>query len=124
VLVPADEGCSVAHVAQALAAIGDHLSVSPVTYMVAHPSDYKSAIQVAAGASSRGWSSDQRALPRSGRVIIAVEPVVVEPFGIAVCQEADATVICVELGTSGLAATRKTLERIGRDHVAGCFLVG
>src|SRR5690242_19894243 len=61
VLVPADEGRSVAHLAKAMAEIGDHLSISPVTHIVAHPIDYKSAIQVAAGASTRaGWGAEQR----------------------------------------------------------------
>ncbi len=124
VLVPADEGGSVAHIAKALADIGDNLSVSPVTYIVAHPLDYKQAVQIAAGISVSGWSGGERPLPRSGRVIIAIEPIVTEPFGVAVCQEADATVVCVELGVSGLAASRRTIDLIGREKVTGTFVIG
>jgi hypothetical protein len=124
VLVPADEGSSVAHIAKALAGIGDQLSVAPVTYIISHPLDYKEAIQIATGISNKGWGGEGRPLPRAGRVIIAIEPVVTEPFGVAVCQEADATVVCVEMGRSGVKAARKTLRLIGREHVVGSFLVG
>jgi hypothetical protein len=124
VLVPADDGTSVAHIAQAMAELGDQLGIAPVTHIVAHPMDYKAAIQIAAGVSSKDWGTEHRALPRSGRAIIAIESVIAEPYGVAVCQEADATVICVEQGRSSLAATRKTIELIGREYVTGTFLVG
>jgi hypothetical protein len=124
VLVPADQGGSTAHLALALADIGAQLSIAPVSSIVAQPRDYRTAVQMAAGVSPAGWEGEQVPFPRAGRVIISIEPIVVEPLGVAVVQAADTAVVCVELGRTGLAAARRTVELIGRERVAGCFLVG
>jgi len=82
--------------------------------------DYASAVQVAAEAASMqqgcGGSS-------AGKVIVAIQPVVVEPLGLAVTQAADVVVLCVEVGRTRLASARRTIELVGRERIAGCFLV-
>jgi hypothetical protein len=57
------------------------------------------------------------------RLIISIPPVVSQPLGLATAHNADLVVICVELGVSRLASTRRTLDLVGRDLVTGCFLI-
>ncbi len=118
VLVPADEGGSTASLARSLADVGRWLKDGSVTlFIMSDPLDYASATQIVA--------------PRTGqvrlelppeRVIVAVQPVVVEPLGLAVSQSADAVILCIEMGRTRLAAARRTIELIGRERIAGCFL--
>jgi hypothetical protein len=123
VLVPADRGGSTDLVTRALAIIGDQLSIMPVTSVLARPNHYKLAMQIAVGASGTAWADEERASPRAGRFLIAIESVIDEPLGVGVCQGADATVICVEMGRSRLASVRRTAELIGRDKIVGTFVV-
>jgi hypothetical protein len=60
----------------------------------------------------------------AARLIISIPPVLTEPLGLATTQRADLIVVCVEMGRARLANVRRTLDLIGREHVAGCFLVG
>jgi hypothetical protein len=76
------------------------------------------------------WASIPRAhggerleLSPATRLVISIPPVVSEPLGLAVAERADAIVVCVERGRTRLADVRRTAEMIGRDRVAGCFLV-
>jgi hypothetical protein len=57
------------------------------------------------------------------RLIISIPPVVAEPLGLATAHNADLVVVCLELGRTRLASARRTLDLIGRDRVAGCFLI-
>lgn len=75
---------------------------------------------VAEGESMR----EAQLLPATGQVVIAIQPVVVEPLGVAIAHAADAVVLCIQLRKTRLAAARRTLEIIGADRVAGAFLVG
>jgi hypothetical protein len=73
--------------------------------------------------SGAGNARPARLLPPAGQVVVAIQPVVVEPLGVAIAQAADAVVLCVELGRTRLKAARRTIELIGRERIAGCFLV-
>jgi hypothetical protein len=68
-------------------------------------------------------SHDATLLPPIGRAIIAIQPVVDEPLGVAVAQAADAVVLCIEMGKTHMAAARRTIELIGADRVSGAVLV-
>jgi hypothetical protein len=57
------------------------------------------------------------------RLIMSIPSVVVSPLGLATAQSADLVVLCVELGRTSVAGVRRTLDLIGRERVAGCFLV-
>lgn len=57
------------------------------------------------------------------RLIISIPPVVSQPLGLATAQAADLVVLCVEVGVTRLADARRTLELVGRERVAGCFLI-
>jgi hypothetical protein len=124
VLVPADEGASAAATATSLAEVGRRLREAPVTFfIVADPLDYSSAAHLAASVASTDQAVGAGVAP-AGRVIVAIQPVVVEPLGVAVAQAADAAVLCVELGRTRLAAARRTIDLVGRDRIAGCILIG
>jgi hypothetical protein len=121
VLVPADAGGSAAAVATSLAEAGMWLRDGAVTlFVMSDPLDYASATQVAPATSQAGTAGAESA---PERVIIAVQPVVVEPLGLAVTQAADAVILCIELGRTRLAAARRTIELVGRERIGGCFLV-
>ena len=149
VLVPTDAGSSAAAAAASLASVGNQMYESPVTtfFTMEAPGDYRPAVQsihvartaemarraplpgnvidhasevhfVATAASTL----DNRAPHRTGRMIVAIQPVVVEPLGLAVTQAADLVVLYVEKGRSRLASVRRTVQLVGRERIAGCFL--
>lgn len=124
-LVPVDDGGSAAGIATSLADVGRRLRDAPVTFFVmADPIDYASAGKLIAAVAATGNGSTALSTAPAGRVIVAVQPVTVEPLGLAVTQGADAVVLCLERGRSRLAAARRTIDLIGRDRIAGCLLIG
>jgi hypothetical protein len=149
VLVPADHGGSAVEVATSLADVGTRLRDTPVTAIVANRVDYAAARALAdlqprlhragpwrsgpeleahpaPGAGERGPEGAVHqgfAMPPIGRAIIAIQPVVDEPLGVAVAQAADAVVLCVRLCSSRLGAARRTIELIGAERVIGAVLV-
>jgi hypothetical protein len=61
--------------------------------------------------------------PAAGQVVVAIQPVVVEPLGIAVAHAADAVVLCVKLGRTSLEHARRTIELIGESRFIGAVVV-
>ena len=57
------------------------------------------------------------------RLIISIPPVVTQPLGLATARNADLVVVCVEAGHTRIARARWTLDLVGRERVAGCFLI-
>jgi len=57
------------------------------------------------------------------RLIISIPPVLTNPLGLATAYNADLVVVCVELGQTHIASARRTIDLVGRDRVAGCFLI-
>jgi hypothetical protein len=55
--------------------------------------------------------------------VIALEPVAVNPMGIAVAQAAGACLIVAEKGVADLATIRRTVEAIGRRNFLGSVLL-
>ncbi len=62
-------------------------------------------------------------LPPMAQVVVAIQPVVVEPLGLAIAHAADAVVLCLQAGSSRLARARRTIELVGADRIAGAILV-
>lgn len=161
VLVPADEGLSVANLATQLADIGGRLRDTPVTAVIADAIDSESArmladlqarvqedhsgparsdvveshivvprlgtrlpqdAQAADGAAADG-ARETMPIGPAAQLVVAIQPVVVEPLGVAIAQAADTVILCLELGKTRLAAARRTIELIGPERVAGAFLV-
>lgn len=160
VLVPADEGLSVAALATQLAEIGGRLRDTPVTAVIADSLDHESArmladlqvrVQVERSGAARtdiveaqlvvpelgpgsppGGATEPdtgpaagswETMPSAAQLVVAIQPVVVEPLGVAIAQAADSVILCVELGKTRVGAARRTLELIGPDRVAGAFLI-
>lgn len=125
VLVPADEGGSAAAAAAAsLADVGRRLRDAPVTFFIlANSIDYASAGKITAAVASAGRNGGTKDIAPTGKVIVAIQPVVVEPLGLAVTEAADVVVLCVQLGRTRIAAARRTIELIGRERIAGALLV-
>lgn len=68
-------------------------------------------------------SRDTRLMAPAGQVVVAIQPVIVEPLGVAIAQAADAVILCLELGKTRVEAARRTMELIGPDRIAGAFLL-
>jgi len=67
--------------------------------------------------------SEALATAPAARLIISVPPVLTQPLGLAAADQADAVVISVQMGHTRLADLRRTVDLVGRDRIAGCFLV-
>lgn len=67
---------------------------------------------------------DPRRSLQGGAVIVAIQPVVIEPLGVAIAQAASAVVMCVGLGKARLASARRTMDLIGPDRFVGAYVVG
>ena len=103
---------------------------APAADAPAPPEAVESAI---ARVVSRTWSSlpahrsdlgDLQATPAApARVVVALEPVVSNPFGIAIALAADAVLLCITLGETRLDAARQTVEAIGAERFIGCAVV-
>ena len=58
-----------------------------------------------------------------GKVIVALESVVSNPFGIAVALAADAALLCMTLEETLMDSARRTVELIGPERFIGCAVV-
>ena len=123
VLVPADPGVSAVYIAGALGDVARWLREPPATIItMSDPLDYVTAIQLSPRVSPDEQGGPGREASAS-KIIVAVQPVVVEPLGLAVTRAADAVVLCIEKGHSRLASARRTIELIGRERIRGCIFV-
>jgi hypothetical protein len=158
VLVPADEGFSVATLASQLADVGGRLRDTPVTAVIADAIDSESARMLADlqlrvqedhsgpsrtdvveshivvpqlgtgsreadGTPANGGGRETLPVGPAAQLVVAIQPVVVEPLGVAIAQAADTVILCVELGKTRLESARRTVELIGPDRVIGAFLI-
>lgn len=120
VLVPAGEGESTLNVARSLADVGRWLRQHSITvFLMSDPMDYASANQIVADPLSSTGSGDGKG---DDKVIVSVQPVIQQPLGLAVTYAADLVVLCIEMGRTRVADVRRTIELIGRERIAGCFV--
>lgn len=77
----------------------------------------------APAAAEAGGARETALMAPAGQVVVAIQPVVVEPLGVAIAQAADAVILCLELGKTRIDAARRTMELIGPDRIAGAFLL-
>jgi hypothetical protein len=124
VLVPADEGGSAAAIAASLADVGRRLRDTQVTFLImTDPLDFASAAKIIGAFDLTKQAGTALAVAPTGKVIVAIQPVVVEPLGLAATEAADAIVLCIEVGRTRLAAARRTIELVGRARIAGALLI-
>jgi hypothetical protein len=119
VLVPADVDGSAESVARSLVEAGRWARGGPITlFVMSKPVDYATSAQIIA---SPGVPSAADRIPE--KVVIAIQPVIAEPLGLAVAKAADAVILCIEKGSTHLDAARRTIEMIGRDRIAGSLFI-
>lgn len=132
VLVPGHAEGSSLPIAAALAEIGRMNRGRSVVLVNAEQLDLSRTAQVIADLDappSTSWSSgggggSAMGADQAGRkVLVALEPVVRNPLGMAIAMAADAVVLCIELGRSDIASAKRTLELIGREKVLGTVLL-
>lgn len=56
-----------------------------------------------------------------GRVLVLIESVLSHPSAVPVALAADAALLCVQMGTTSLAAARETLQIVGAQRFLGCI---
>lgn len=77
------------------------------------------------GTMPRAHGGEQVPAPvQPGRLVIAIPSVLSEPLGLALVARAGAVVLCIDRGRTRVADARRTIELVGRERIAGCFLVG
>lgn len=147
VLAPAHPDGSAEEIARSLADVGKHLSDYPVTAITVKLLGPGSARALAALAQHvqrdrerRGFrprvvdvnetnaetepiDDDGNVVAPAGQLIVAIPPVVVEPLGLAVAHAADKVVLTVDVGKTRMDDARRSIDLIGRERIAGCFLV-
>lgn len=119
VLVPADAGVSAMDVARPLYEIGQLAMGDRLRILDARESKLGGVAPLildmtGAGprASGTQWSE---------RVLVAIESILTQPSGIPVAVAGDAALLCVQMGTTSLAAARETVQTIGPQRFVGCI---
>lgn len=92
------------------------------------PGPPPSATSTASGANAAADANGARKpdaimLVPPARLIISVPPVISEPLGLTAAAEADAIVLAVRMNHTRIAEVRRTIQMVGRERIAGCFLV-
>lgn len=119
-LVPTDVGASADGIANALGEVGRWLHENPTIFVMKDELDYASGAQLMARDGAGGGLSPN--LGAGGQVIVAVQPVISVPLGLAIVEAADAVILCVDMGRTRVSAVRKTISLVGRSRIAGCFV--
>ena len=119
-VIPAHAGGSAFEIARALAEAGSRHRGTPVRLVKADANDLAQTAQFVDSLSRKSGGGSTK---RGGEIIIAVDPVVENPLGIAIAFAADAVLVTIELGVTDLASARKTIEMIGRERLLGCVVI-
>jgi hypothetical protein len=119
-VIPAHAGGSAYEIARALAEAGSRHRGTPVRLVKADVNDLAQTAQFVDSLSRKSGGSSTK---RGGEIIIAVDPVVENPLGIAIAFAADAVLVTIELGVTDLASARKTIEMVGRERLLGCVVI-
>src|SRR4051812_45543010 len=119
-VIPAHAGGSAFEIARALAEAGSRHRGTPVRLVKADANDLAQTAQFVDSLSRKSGGASTK---RGGEIIIAVDPVVENPLGIAIAFAADAVLVTIELGVTDLASARKTVEMIGRERLLGCVVI-
>jgi hypothetical protein len=132
VVVPGHAGGDALPVARSVVDVGSRLARGGAPWLLeAQKIDLASAaeiIQTMEGpGSSSAWTSGGNK-PIGGeqvpsKIVIALEPVVRNPLGLAIALAADAVLMVVDVGITDLPSARRTVELIGRERFCGTVLV-
>jgi hypothetical protein len=76
-----------------------------------------------AGPERGGDGEGGASLPPVGQIVVAIQPVTVEPLGVAIAHAADAVLVCVKLGETRMKSVRRTLELVGPARSVSALIV-
>ena len=121
-LVPASPAGVTLDLGRALCDLGAILRGRPVPLLSAvdlnldSVSQFSDAMIRQAKKGAGGSDDDQR-------VIVVLDSIITNPLGMAVALAADAVLLVIELGESGIESARRTVELIGTDRFIGCVTI-
>lgn len=139
-VIPVDSEASTQELAFSLADAGTELSDIPVSAITTNVLDAGAARALAAltqrvnerqrqlpegrDGKSGEERQEQAGLPQlpKGRLIVSVPSVTGEPVALAVANKVDLVVLAIEVGKTRMRDVKKTIEKIGKDRIAGCIL--
>jgi len=110
-IVPAQPGISSLEAARMFAAAGRLYHQRPVHLIEAETTDPTTTSFVISSAANRVAAGEQ--------VIIAVDSPLSHPAAIPLARAADAALLLVPLGRTGLVAAHRTINCVGRQHFIG-----
>jgi hypothetical protein len=136
VVVPAGPGCSALPIAKALGEVGGFIRMNPVRVINAEGLDLSKiatlVMNMTGTSSSSAWTMNAPATSAPGgwepatraeATIVALDSVVVNPLVLPVALAADAVLLLTELGKTGLAEARHTVDLIGHDRFIGSVVL-
>ena len=114
-VIPSDHGVDVGRVAESLVAAGRLLDDKPVTLLNgrgAELSGVRQLVDSLAVMTGRGeW------------VVVAVDPIGLNPTTVPLVRATSAALLVVQLGESLLASSRATIEAVGRERFLGSIVL-
>ena len=125
VVVPTHSRCSAADIAQALGDMAALHRGVPITHIVASDLEMAGTSEVitAMVLHDPDVVPSGPTRPWHGRnAVVAIDPIISNPAGIAVVLAADAAVLCVKLGHTRLADAQRTIDLVGRERFIGCVV--
>ncbi len=117
-LIPAHPGGSVDKLAQALAELAQRYRGRPLNLILAHDLTLENMAPIVDLIERTHARIPER---RRGEqeIVVALDAVLENPFGVAVALAVDAIVLVAELGVTDHASARKSIEALGRERVIG-----
>jgi hypothetical protein len=103
----------------------DNLDLTDVATLVTSMSMPRSSAWSSTVARSTSASLGQSSMEHGGDelLIVAVEPVVVNPLVLPLVLATDAVLLVMEQGKTDLASAQHTIDLIGREKLLGCVLL-
>lgn len=115
-IVPTDMGTDVTHIAEKLAAVGQHYGAGPIDLLDAVGAEFADTQALV--------DSINETRARGRLVLVACDPLHQNPPTIPIVRSTSGVLLVVRLGESRLASARKVVEIVGRDRMLGAITLG
>jgi hypothetical protein len=125
VVVPTHPRCSAARIAQALGDMAALHRGTPITHIVASEVEMGGTADLITAMVVREPElapEGPRQVWHNRNAIVAIDPIVSNPAGIALVLAADAAILCVKLGHTRMDDAQRTVDLVGRERFIGCVL--
>jgi hypothetical protein len=121
-LIPAHSGGNVDKLARALVDMGQRYRGRPLNLILGHNLTLENMAPIV-DLIERTHARTPEQRRGEQEIVVALDPVLENPFGVAVAMAVDAVVLVAELGRTDLSSANKSLEALGRDRVIGVVAV-